>query len=235
MGFTNQEIEEAYASELKSRPDRPVKLDFIVEYMRKKREKCLSTSTTVSNTSAGIELSPRSLLREYSVMFSSQSFESSDAEAQNKIRRIQALIAAMPAAQKSEALYQLSQIQANRVHTAQIKRIHQSDSCTSISSISEDVKPTGKINLPNKKKLKNSTESRRSRSSNQDDILKSKNSQMPCISLDLANSKVPIVHSAPCTSLAASASSTSMASSVDSSQSPHLRFIIIDGSNVARE
>ena len=134
--------------------------------------------------------------------------------------RIQAITAAIPTARKNEALFQLSQIQANRAQTVQTKRVHHSDLATSIRSQQASAKPTA-TTKPNKKKLKNADN-------------KVKLATNPPAHTRLTSSPPTCLHSAistlavlPCTSQAATEAPTDT--------SPHLRFIIIDGSNVARE
>jgi len=106
--------------------------------------------------------------------------------------RFQAIIGSMPAAQKNEALSQLNQIQANRAQAVQAKRVHHSDSATSISSQQASPKPTATTKAhPSKKKLKNAA------------------AFMPW--------------------------SSQAATKAPTDTSPDPRFIIIDGSNVARE
>lgn len=61
-----------------------------------------------------METSPASGLKEYGQMFSTHQFESSNTEKENKVKRISALIAAMPSSQQSHAMDQLSKLQADR-------------------------------------------------------------------------------------------------------------------------
>jgi len=250
LGFCSQDIEETYAIEVNTKPGSLKETDFVQKLHEKRsasQADCkivqvspgkpstpiASSSSSSALLSSDVEMSPRSILEEYGAMFSSQSFESSDTEKLNKVRRIQALIAAMPAAQKNEALSQLSQIQANRAQTVQAKRVHHSDSATSISSQQASPKPTATTKTqPSKKKLKNAdNKARRSRSSNSDDaVMLATNppahtsTSSTCLH---SASSTPTAASMPCTSQAATEAPTDT--------SPHLRFIIIDGSNVARE
>lgn len=61
-----------------------------------------------------METSPALGLKEYGQMFSTHQFESSNLEKENKVKRISALIAAMPSSQQSDAMDQLSKLQADR-------------------------------------------------------------------------------------------------------------------------
>lgn len=61
-----------------------------------------------------METSPASGLKKYGQMFNTHQFDSSATEKENKVKRISALIAAMPSSQKSDAMDQLSKIQATR-------------------------------------------------------------------------------------------------------------------------